>query len=374
MVMVLTGNMFDSQAQTLVNTVNCVGVMGKGIALEFKKRFPEMYKDYAARCAAHQVKLGQPYLYRRLIPPHILNFPTKDHWRSVARLQDIVDGLCYLQAHYKDWEITSLAVPPLGCGEGGLEWRVVGPTLFRHLNQLDIPVDLYAPHGTPKEEMQASFLLEPAAVEVASAGRGPVRIAPEWIALVEILARIDEEPYHWPVGRTTFQKIAYFATEAGLHTGLTHSRGSYGPYAPELKAKITQLVNNGLVREELLGNMLAIKVGPTFKDARQAYQKDLQKVESVIDRVADLFLRMKTRQAEIAATVHFAAQSLARESCDKPSENQVLAYVMDWKLRRRPPLDESEVAMVIRNLAALGWLYVKPSADLPLPEEVILPA
>src|SRR4051794_8075959 len=96
-VSVVTGDMFASGAQTLVNTVNTVGVMGKGVALEFKKRFPDMYEDYRQRCAAGAVRLGQPYLYRTLLPPYILNFPTKDHWRSVSKLSDIIEGLDYLE-------------------------------------------------------------------------------------------------------------------------------------------------------------------------------------------------------------------------------------------------------------------------------------
>ena len=93
MVKVLVGSIFDSRCQTLVNTVNCVGVMGKGLALEFKRRFPEMYEDYTRRCHRKEVRLGQPYLFRRPVPPWILNSPTKDHWRSLAKLDDIVRGL-----------------------------------------------------------------------------------------------------------------------------------------------------------------------------------------------------------------------------------------------------------------------------------------
>ena len=150
-VTVRPGDLFRSDAQTLVNTVNTVGVMGKGIALEFKKRFPEMYVDYVQRCQANQVRAGEPYLYRRLTPPWIINFPTKEHWRSVARLSDIVLGLEYLEAHCKEWEVTSLAVPALGCGLGQLEWRVVGPILYRHLSTLEIPVELF---GRPKRQMR----------------------------------------------------------------------------------------------------------------------------------------------------------------------------------------------------------------------------
>jgi hypothetical protein len=103
------------------------------------------------------VRLGEPYLYRRLIEPWILNFPTKDHWRSVSRLADILQGLEHLQKHFREWGITSLAVPPLGCGEGRLEWRVVGPTLYRRLSEMDVAVKLYAPLGTSREELKTVF-------------------------------------------------------------------------------------------------------------------------------------------------------------------------------------------------------------------------
>src|SRR5262245_32555101 len=98
---VVEGDLFASSAQTWVNTVNTVGVMGKGVALEFKKRFPTMYEDYLRRCARGEVKLGRPYLFRQLVGPWIVNFPTKGHWRAVSRLSDIVDGLDYLKEHYK---------------------------------------------------------------------------------------------------------------------------------------------------------------------------------------------------------------------------------------------------------------------------------
>jgi O-acetyl-ADP-ribose deacetylase (regulator of RNase III) len=110
------GDIFKSRAQTLVNTVNCVGVMGKGIALGFRKRFPQMHDDYVQRCDRGEVRLGQPYLYKQAEGPWILNFPTKDHWRSVSRLADIETGLRYLEGHYREWGIESLAVPPLGVG------------------------------------------------------------------------------------------------------------------------------------------------------------------------------------------------------------------------------------------------------------------
>jgi len=369
MVKVLTGSLFESTAQTIVNTVNCVGVMGKGIALEFKNRFPDMFADYVARCEAKQVKLGEPYLYRRLLTPWIVNFPTKDHWRSVATIKDIVKGMKYLEAHYKEWGITSLAIPPLGCGQGQLEWRVVGPTLYKILNQFEIPVELYAPHGTSSSEMNPAFLIHPPELSLASPNQG--RIDFGWIALIEILSRIENEPYHWPVGRTTFQKIAYFATEKGIPTDLKYSRSSFGPFAPELKGKITQLVNNGLIQEVQLGKMFNIQVGPTFNDARNNYQHDINQYEAAIEQIVDVFLRMNTEQAEVAATVYYAVESLTKESNQIPTEIDVLEYIMRWKQKHRPPIDKVEVSHAIRNLAALQIIKVRSSGYLPLPDEVM---
>jgi len=372
---VRVGNLFDSEGQTLVNTVNCVGVMGAGIALEFKERFPEMFEDYVERCKKGEVKLGRPYYYPLLYPPSILNFPTKDHWRSVSRLKDIVKGLEYLEKHYEEWGITSLAVPPLGCGQGQLEWRVVGPTLYRHLSRLNIPIELYAPYGTPALELEESFLAQPVTGEsVDRLTVGPSKINPAWVALVGILARIKREPFHWPVGRTMFQKIAYFATAKGIPTGLRYGRSSYGPFAGELKSLTTRLVNHGLIQEERLGRMFSVKPGPTYQDAAEAYQTQIRQWDEPIEQITDLFLRMQTNQAEVAATVYFAAQELMNDGKPRPSELDVLDAVKQWKQKRRPPLKDEDIAVSIRNLNLLGWLELVPSQRLPLPERELVDA
>ena len=146
-VKVRTGNLFESDAQTLVNAVNTVGVMGKGIALEFKKRFPGMYEDYVRRCRRGEVKLGQPYLYRGSALPWVVNFPTKQHWRTRSHLVDIQTGLEHLVQYAQQWGIDSLAVPALGCGEGGLLWRTVETVLRQQLHRIGIPVEIYSPMG-----------------------------------------------------------------------------------------------------------------------------------------------------------------------------------------------------------------------------------
>jgi len=378
LIKVKQGDMFESGVQTLVNTVNCVGVMGKGIALEFKKRYPKMFRDYESRCKRGEVKLGRPYAFRVKQgtedmfpdpetlegPELILNFPTKDHWRSVSRLEDIIAGLEYLEHHYREWGVTSIAVPPLGCGHGQLEWKVVGRTLYRHLSRLNIPVEMYAPYGTPDGEMMPAFL----AGQNGSIGNS--RMEPAWIALAAIVSMIEKEPYHWPVGRTTFQKIAYFATTLGLPTGLDYHRGSYGPYAEGLKSVTARLMNNGILQERKSGRMFQLQLGPAYRDARNEYLFKLKQWRDIIEKVADLFLRLpSTGQAEIAATVHFAAQQLKHGLKRKPLEQEVLNEVMQWKIRRRPPIKAEDVAEGIRDLNTLGLIEVEPSEDLPLDEE-----
>ncbi|GMU92698.1 MAG: hypothetical protein AMXMBFR4_17560 [Candidatus Hydrogenedentota bacterium] len=374
-VRVLVGNLLQSEAQTLVNTVNCVGVMGKGIALEFKKRFPDMYKDYVRRCELGEVRPGVPYLYRDVLPPQIVNFPTKDHWKSVSRLEDIERGLRYLVGHFQEWNVTSIAVPPLGCGNGQLEWRDVGPLMYRYLGSLDIPVELYAPYGTPPRQLSIDYLSQgkiPTRNCSYEKGYTKKKLQPAWVALVDIVARLEAQPYCWPVGRIIFQKIAYVATREGLPTGLRYTRGSFGPFCSDLKTVETELVNNNLLKEKRLGKMFKISVGPNYLRIRKGYEADISRWSSIIDKTTDLFARMDTNQAEITATVLFAADELSTRSQTKPTEGDVLAAVKQWKRKRRPPLDEAELASAIRNLAILCWLDVEYDSTLSiLTEDVV---
>lgn len=362
------GDLFESEAQTLVNTVNTVGVMGKGIALGFKQRFPDMYKDYVRRCHLGEVKLGEPYVYKRAIPPCIVNFPTKEHWRGAARLDAIVDGLQVLKRYCEDWGIESLAVPPLGCGEGGLDWKVVGPTLYRALSTLNVPVELFAPWGTPAEELSDAFLSDPArAAAGGNQSRNPV--PPAWVALAEILRRIHKEPYHYPIGHIGFQKLAYFATALGLPTGLTFERGAFGPFASGGKMLMNQMVNNGLLTETPVGQMIRVDPGRTLTDARERYSAELLGWDAEMARVVDLLLRMNGREAELAATVHFVALALERELKRIPTEIEVLQAVASWKARRDPPFRVADVAQPIRRMNLAGWIHADYSPKLPVPKE-----
>ncbi|MCD6056255.1 MAG: Appr-p processing domain protein [Gammaproteobacteria bacterium] len=145
------GSLLDSKMQTLVNTVNCVGVMGKGIAKEFKARFPLMFVDYKEKCKSGEVVIGKPYLFK---DEHnlIINFPTKKHWRNSSCLEDIEEGLKWLVQHLKEWGVTSIAIPPLGCGNGGLDWKEVKPLILKYLGDVGIPIEIYPPLISVKQE------------------------------------------------------------------------------------------------------------------------------------------------------------------------------------------------------------------------------
>lgn len=362
----LIGNLFESRAQTLVNTVNCVGIMGKGVALEFKNRFPAMFEDYAARCGRKQVHLGEPYPFHDPSGRLIVNFPTKDHWRSPSRLADIERGLDYFIQHYAEWGVTSAAIPPLGCGNGGLEWSEVGPLIYRKLHSLPIDVEVYAPYGTPKNELEIDYLQRPSQMSLEDNGRKHKKLNPDWVVLMEVLRELGRQPYAKPVGRTIFQKICYVVTEMGIPTGFQFKKGSYGPFASEVKAALHEFANRNWLREQHLGRMMALSAGPQYDKDRAKYRQELERYGRKISKVVDLFSRIKsTEQAEEAITVLFAARQLkALHPNEDVAEQQLYDYILEWKKSWRTEEKKRAVASAIRNLVLLDWLRLRFSESL----------
>lgn len=363
----LIGDLFATQAQTRVNTVNCIGVMGKGVALEFRKRFPAMFEDYVARCERGKVSLGRPYLYTDPSGIRIVNFPTKNHWRSPSRLADIAQGLDYFRAHAADWGVRSVAFPPLGCGNGGLEWSEVGPLLYAKLRDADFDVEVYAPYGTPKQELTEEFLAAPSQMSLEGKGHRRKKFNPEWVVLVEIVRGLGQQPYANSVGRTILQKIAYVITEMGVETEFRFAKGSYGPFAPELKSALHELANKNWLREEQLGKMTAIRVGEQYERDRPKFADVFERHAKRIDKTIDLFSRIKsTDQAEEVMTVLFASRELKKtKPGEQVTEKELFDYILDWKKRWRTEEKQREVASAIRNLVTLGWMRLQFSESLP---------
>jgi O-acetyl-ADP-ribose deacetylase (regulator of RNase III) len=170
----VTTSLFESPAQTLVNTVNTVGVMGKGIAAEFKRRYPLMYESYREFCKRGELAVGKLYLYRS---PNkwVLNFPTKTDWRQPSRLEWIEAGLKKFVATYTDQGITSASFPMLGCGNGQLQWSAVQPLMEQHLSVVTIPIFVHLAHskGVPEH-------LQPEAIKVDLAAREAISFLDFW--------------------------------------------------------------------------------------------------------------------------------------------------------------------------------------------------
>lgn len=156
------GDIFESKTHVIVNTVNCRGVMGKGLALAFKQKFPEMFPVYQQECKTGKLRIGHPTLYQRSTP-WILNFPTKKEWRLPSKIEYLEQGLEYFVANYKKAGIKSIAFPKLGAQNGKLSWDDVGPLMAKYLSQVDIDVYIYIAEGD--KEYQYDVELEHTAKE-----------------------------------------------------------------------------------------------------------------------------------------------------------------------------------------------------------------
>lgn len=368
MIKVLVGDIFDSEMETLVNTVNCAGVMGKGIAKEFKRRYPEMFSEYKDMCERKEIKLGQLTIYEVddiFSKRRVLNFPTKGHWKSPSKLTDIINGLDYFISNYKAWDITSIAFPPLGCGNGGLKWSYVGRIMYQKLKNLPLDIEIYAPFGTPLKELKKEFLTQPVNIDDIGNFNSPSnRIKAEWIPLLECVFRLQKNIYSPKVGRTKFQKIAYILTELGVDTGLEFKQQSFGPFSEELKQVISLFSNSNLLIEEKFGSMLQMKVSEDYAIFRDKYLHVIEKYEARISKTTTLFERIKTTEkAEEVTSIIFVLRELKKEQ-ERVSDFEVLNNLLLWKKRWDKPEKKESLVNSIKNLAVLRWIDISFSEQL----------
>jgi uncharacterized protein YwgA len=187
-------------------------------------------------------------------------------------------------------------------------------------------------------------------------------VAPWLVAVAEIVHRLESQRYHWPVGRVMLQKIVYFATVAGLPTGLEFVAASFGPYAPDLKTAVGRMQNNGLIVERHRGQMFEVVSGPTLDDARASYRDQVAQWDELIDNIVDLAARFNNRGAEVAATVHYAADNLRNQFGRPPTIAEVIDAVEEWKRGRQPQVKRDDILRAIVNLGTRGWLTVDPDS------------
>ena len=217
-----SGDILKADAEAIVNTVNCVGIMGRGIALQFKKAFPANFRAYARACEEGEVQPGRMFVYDTgafTNPRYIINFPTKRHWKGKSRIEDIESGLIALAQEVRERGIKSIAIPPLGSGLGGLDWSEVRPRIETALRDLpDLDMLIYQPNGAP---------------EVVKSREVP-KMTPGRAALVTLMHRYLQGLMDPFVTLIEVQKLMYFMQEAGQPLRLTYVKHHYGPYAKNL--------------------------------------------------------------------------------------------------------------------------------------------
>ncbi|WP_027285558.1 type II toxin-antitoxin system antitoxin DNA ADP-ribosyl glycohydrolase DarG [Rubritepida flocculans] len=343
MITLKTGDILAEPAEALVNTVNCVGVMGRGVALQFRNAFPDNFRAYEAACARGEVRPGQMFVFERQAldaPRWIINFPTKRHWRGRSRIEDIEAGLVALVEEIRARNIRSVAIPPLGCGLGGLDWGQVRPRIEAALAALpEVSVTVFAPAGAP------------------AAGRGMMAAAashmtPGRAALIGLMRRYLAgvgEPF---VTLLEVHKLVYFLQEAGEPLRLRFAKAPAGPFAENL----------GPVLRAVEGHYLS-----GYRDGGDSPEKEIAILPGAVEdaeaalaaadgtrerfaRVAALVEGFETPFGlELLATVHWVAKV---EGWD---EAAVVAGVHGWG-RRKHGFSERQIRLALDRLRGQGWL------------------
>lgn len=340
-----TGNLLDAAAEALVNTVNTEGVMGKGIALQFKKAFPAMFDEYRKAAKAGEIRIGSMQLWatgQLEGPRYIINFPTKKHWKAKSRLADIDAGLVDLIRVVRHLGIKSIAVPPLGCGNGGLDWRDVEPRIRAAFDQApEVEVLLFGPNGAPT------------AAEMSVATSRP-EMNHNRAAFVETLRRYTLQAEMAP-GLIETQKLMYFLEVAGEPLKLQYSANRYGPYSDRLRHALNAI--EGHFISGLGDGSAAVQEAEPLTVLPDAAAEAGARLEGTvstrerIQRVLALAYGFESAYGlELLATVHWVA---AR---DAHGDDDVAAKVSAWSPRKARMFTPMHVSTALGALRERGWL------------------
>jgi len=337
------GDILREDAEALINTVNCVGVMGRGIALQFKKAFPENFKTYAVACKNEEVQPGLMFVFetgKLTNPRYIINFPTKRHWRGKSRMEDIESGLEALVATVRRYNIRSIAVPPLGSGLGGLDWSEVRPRIKETLQSLtEVRVIIFEPKGAPATEQ----MVHNREVPTMTAGRA---------ALVELMSRYLGGLLAPFVTLLEVHKLMYFMQVAGEPLRLKYQKAYYGPYAENL-SHVLHTIEGHLVSGyadggDMPGKQLklvpgAIKDATTFLQQHPGTRARVGKVAELVEGFESPF------GLELLSTVHWVMKNEFVKSID-----EAVSHTYAWNDRKRQ-FTLRQIALAADMLSGKGW-------------------
>ena len=354
MIEIAKGNLLEASVDALVNTVNTQGIMGKGIALQFKQAFPEMFRDYEKACKAGEVRLGKMHVYDlgglTGGPRWIVNFPTKGHWRERSRLADIETGLRDLIATVQRLGIRSIAVPPLGCGNGGLNWADVRPRIEAAFAELpDVKVQLFAPGDTPAADQMPNRTERPK----MTVGRAAL------IALMDRYLRGLLDPF---VTLLEVHKLMYFLQEAGLDLRLEYEAKPYGPYARNLRQVLIRLEQHFMrgYGDGKDAPKRPIELLPGAVEEANAFLKEHPDILTRMDRVIELIDGYEDSYGlELLSTVHWV---MRHDSEARERPQAAVAAVRNWTARKRRNLKPDHLVKAWQRLNKQGWSSLPVSA------------
>ena len=341
------GDILQADSEALVNTVNCVGIMGRGIAHQFKNAFPENFASYEAACQRGEVQPGRMFVFETgqlTNPRYIINFPTKRHWRGKSRIEDIEAGLQALVEEIRVRGIRSIAIPPLGSGLGGLNWSDVRPRIERALRGFnDLKVIVFEPKGAPNaREMTAS--------------RDVPNMTPGRAALVVLIHRYLGGLMDPFVTLLEVHKLLYFMQEAGEPLKLRYTQAPYGPYAENLR-HVLRSVEGHLISGYADGGDTPdkqIELVPGAVPDATAFLEDKACTRARFDRVAELVQGFESPFGlELLSTVHWVATRGLVKSAE-----EVIAQTYAWNERKRR-FSARQIRLALDVLTKRGWV---PSA------------
>jgi O-acetyl-ADP-ribose deacetylase (regulator of RNase III) len=344
MVELKRGDILAAEADALVNTVNCVGIMGRGIALQFRKAFPENFNAYEAACKRGEVRPGNMLVYETGLlagPRFIFNFPTKRHWKGKSSLKDIDAGLSALVRVVRDRGIRSLAVPPLGCGLGGLDWNVVRPRIIHAFRELPgVRVLLFEPVGAPIAEKMAKERRVP-------------RMTPGRAVLIELMVRYLAAVLDPFVSLLEIHKLMYFMQEAGERLNLRYEKAAYGPYATNLHHLLSLIEGHFITGYGDADDkpQRAIELLPGIAGLAEGFIALHPDTRARFGRVSRLIHGFETPYGmELLATVHWVFTREGAHSAD-----EVVEKTYNWSPRKRV-FEDKQIRLAWQVLNDQGWL------------------
>jgi O-acetyl-ADP-ribose deacetylase (regulator of RNase III) len=340
------GDVLESGAEALVNTVNCVGVMGRGIALQFKNAFPENFKAYATACKHGEVQPGRMFVFDtgELTPPrYIINFPTKRHWRGKSRIEDVRSGLEALVGVIRSRGIRSVALPPLGSGLGGLDWSEVRTLIEQAMAELPaVDVEVFEPNGPPADSR-------------ANRSTAVPNMTPGRAALVGLMNRYLAGLMDPTITLLEVHKLMYFLQAAGEPLRLRFKKSYYGPYAENLR-HVLRDIEGHLVAGYADGGdppTKQLELVPGAVDDAGRFLASHGETRARFDRVASLVEGFETPfGVELLATVHWIATEEGVED-----EDEVVAATHAWAPRKQR-FSRPQIQSASERLRSEGWLAV----------------